>query len=94
VRPVFKYGTLNFDGAKVGDSVRFVNNPSPGQPGAILLPRGRHEINAVLQQVQGTMGYVEVKPQLASPQAVAESGSAAGIRVELPVSVRGSLRIS
>ena len=87
------YGVVRCEGARVGDPVRYVPSPTPGQPGAILKPRHKHEINAILQKVQGTLGYVQLKPQLASATAGAESGSASGVRIELPIGVRGALTV-
>lgn len=90
---VFKYGVIQYTGAQPGDFVRFVPGPSVGHPGAITQPRTRTEVNAVLESVKGTMGYCKLKPQLQSAHASAEGGAASGIRVDLPVSAGGSLRI-
>ena len=91
-----KYGVIHFDGAKVGDAVRFVPSPSPGKPGAILRPRSRHDINGVLRSVRESQGYVEILPQLstARPSAYSEAGSASGINVSLNVAVSGKLKIT
>jgi len=94
MRKTFKYGTIGFAGAKAGDPVRFVEAPAPGQTGAIMAPRGPHEVNAILIKVTGTLGYVEVKQPLVSPTASGEVGSAGGVRINLPVSAGGSLKIS
>lgn len=94
MRKVFKYGTLGYLGAKPGDSVRFVDAPSPGKTGTILRPRETHEINATLIKVDGSRGYVEVKPQSSTATAVGEAASAGGVRINLPVSAGGSLKIS
>jgi hypothetical protein len=94
VRKTFKYGVVQYNGAKAGDPVRFVDAPGPGKTGAILAPRAQHEINAILIRVEGSLGYAEIKPRLPSASAVAESGSAGGVRIGLPVTVGGSLKIS
>lgn len=93
MRQTFKYGTLRFQGAKVGDTVRFVEGPL-GQPGAIMQPRSPYEINGVLLKVTGDLGYVEVKTHTTQASAAGESGSAGGIRIQLPVIAGGSLKIS
>ena len=92
MRKLFKYGTIRFDGARTGDSVRFVEGPSG--TGAIMSPRAPHEINAVLVRVTGNLGYVELKQQLTTPAATGEVGSAGGVRINLPVTAGGSLKIS
>jgi hypothetical protein len=92
MRKLFKYGTIR-DNAKPGDPVRFVEGPS-GQTGAIMTPRGPHEINAVLIHATGKVGYVELKQQLTTPAATGEVGSAGGVRINLPVTAGGSLKIS
>lgn len=90
---VFKYGVVQYEGAKPGDFVRFVPGPQVGKPGAITKPRVRTEINAVLESVKGTAGYCKLKPQLQSLSAGAEGGVASGIRINLPVTAGGRLRI-
>lgn len=90
---IHKYGVISYEGASPGDSVRYVPSPQPGKPGAILKPRSRTEINAILEKVQGTRGFIRLKPQLQSAQAGAEAGGASGIRVDLPVSARGRMKI-
>lgn len=93
MRKLFKYGTVQFEGAKAGDPVRFVDGPRPGKTGVILAPKAPHEINAMLIKVEGLLGYVEIKQRTVTT-AVGESASASGIRINLPVSVGGSLKIS
>lgn len=88
----FKYGTINYLNAKVGDPVRFVPNPQPGQPGALFWANDISTSSGILKKVQGTIGCVELRV-LPSTQVVAEGGSASGIRLNLPVTARGSLRI-
>lgn len=94
MRKSFKYGTIGYSGAKPGDSVRFVEAPKPGETGAILVPRGPHEVNALLVKVTGTLGYAEITPRLSSPVAAGEAGTATGVRISIPVSAGGSLKIS
>lgn len=93
MRKLFKYGLISFQGAKVGDPVRYLDAPVRGQTGVILAPRGSHEVNAMLVSVVSNLGYVELKPQT-SLSASAESGSASGIHIGLPVKIGGSLKIS
>ncbi len=94
MRKVFKYGVIGFSGAKPGDAVRFVEAPMAGKPGAILAPRSTYEVNAVLIKVEGTLGFVEVKPQQQSVSASGEAASAGGVNIRLPITVGGSLKIS
>lgn len=90
---VFKYGTIQYTGAKPGDFVRFVPGSRLGKPGAIMRPRSKTEINAILESVKGTVGYCKLKPQLQSAQAGVEGGGASGIVIDMPVTARGRLRI-
>lgn len=90
---MFKYGEIRFSGAKVGDAVRYIPALSQGQAGAILQPRGPQEINAILHKVAGSMGYVEIRAPRSTASALAESGSAVGITISLPISSGGSLKI-
>ena len=92
MRPSFKYGDIRFDGAKAGDRVRFVDSPIATR-GAILFPRNPNEENALLVRVEGTRGYVELRPRKVSA-VTAESGSASAVTVALPITVGGSLKIS
>lgn len=94
MRKSFKYGTIGFTGAKSGDPVRFVDSPIPGKPGVILVPRGQHEVNAILIKVGNDLGYVEIKSSLLAATAVGEAASASGIKINLPVVAGGSLKIS
>lgn len=89
----FKYGVVAFSGAKVGDHVRWMANPTPGQPGVVLQVQDRSTANGILRGLEGTRGYVEVTDR-PTTQVVAEGGSASGISIPLPVIARGSLRVS
>lgn len=90
---VFKYGIIQYAGAKPGDAVRFVDGPKAGHPGAITRPRTNTEVNAVLETVKGSQGFCRIKTQLKSAQAGAEAGTASGISIKLPVVAGGSLKI-
>lgn len=91
-----KYGVMQFDGAKVGDRVRFVASPQAGKPGRVLKPRNNSEINGIIREISGSRGYIELLPQLgarASSAVSAESGSASGVKIPINLSAGGSLKI-
>jgi hypothetical protein len=84
-----------FDGARPGDVVRFVPGPQVGQPGAVMQPRGDHEKNAVIQSIKGDVCVVRLLGQVGTKvRAGADAGSASGIVVGLPVTARGTLKVS
>ena len=92
----FIYGELAAS-LRVGDKVRFCNSPTPGKAGKILVPRSKAEENAILRKIKGSVGWVEVLPQLGAKvtsHAIAESGAASAVNLSVPVSVRGRLKIT
>lgn len=88
----FKYGVASSPGLRVGDRVRFVSAPSPGQPGAVFSGSGS---NATLRNLIGLAAYVELDSSPAvSLSTLTEGGAAMGVRVQIPVRVGGTLKVS
>lgn len=94
-KTILKYGMIKDPDLKVGSPVRYIPSGSPNTPGVILYPESPHEITAVLRDIRGECGYVELAPQLNSStaQAGALVGSASSIRVDLPVQLSGTLKV-
>lgn len=89
------YGKPMIAGVKPGDVVRFVAGPRVGQPGAVLAPRSDQEKNAVVHSIKGDVCVVRLLSQLGTHvRAASDAGAASGIVVNLPVSARGTLKVS